>query len=205
MNLFDLAVKRMNRTHMIKTEIEDLVLDTLRRTALSGSRRTVGLDEPLGELGLGLDSLALIEFATAIEKRFQVQLPDEMWMDRGQLSLRRLSDWIHQSISSSRLAGAEALRASPAQPDTAEKNTPLEAAPASRQDAGLFRTLGRRLISALGSFYRHEKWYVLECRLKDKSLPASRPALSASRHGARNRSSVWIDFLHRDTAAPIPG
>ncbi len=73
--------------HRDKTEIEDLVLETLRRPALSGSCRTVGSDGPLGELGLGLDSLALSEFATAIEKRFQVQQPDEMWVDRGQLSL----------------------------------------------------------------------------------------------------------------------
>ncbi len=177
MRLYDPAAKRMNPMRMDKTHIEELVLDTLRRTALSGSHRAIGPDEPLGELGVGLDSLALIEFATAIEKRFQVQLPDEMWVERGQLSLGRLSDWIHQSISPSLLAGADTLQPTPAQPDGADKNTPMEAAPASRQSAGLFRTLGRRLSSAVGGFYQHEKWYVLEFRLTEKSPPAFTPAI----------------------------
>ncbi len=191
---------------MDKTEIEDLVLDTLRRTALSGSRRAVGPDEPLGELGLGLDSLALIEFATAVEKRFQVQLPDEMWVDRGQLSLGRLSDWIHQSISPSIFAGADALQASPAQPDAAEKNTLLEAAPASRQNAGLLRTLGRRLISAVGYFYQREKWYVLEFRLKEKPLPAFSPAIPVQvRPAALDDSDALDAFCHSFNYETIDG
>ncbi|NLP11741.1 acyl carrier protein [bacterium] len=160
-------------------EIETEVLDILRRTALSGSRRPVGPDEPLGELGVGLDSLALIEFATAIEKRFQIQLPDEMWVERSQLSLGRLSDWIHQSISPSTIAGWEALQPPPVQPDAAEKNISLEveAAPASNQTIEYFRILGRRLTGAFGSFYQHEEWYILEFRLTENPLPSFSPAI----------------------------
>lgn len=177
MNLYDPAAKRMNPMHMDRTQIIDLVLDTLRRTALSGSCRAISPDEPLGELGVGLDSLALIEFATAVEKRFQVQLPDEMWVERGQLSLGRLSDWLCQSISPSILAEAGVLQPPPVQPDGGEKNTPSEAVPASRQAAGHFSTLGRRLRSMAVGLYQHEKWYVLEFRLTEKPLPAFMPAL----------------------------
>lgn len=177
MNLRDLAAQRTKPTQMNRTEIEAQLLDTLRRTALNGSRRAVGPNEPLGELGVGLDSLALIEFATAVEKRFRVQLPDEMWVERGQLSLGRLSEWLHQSISPSTFAEADKLQPPPVQPDNAEKNTLFKTAPASCQDVGHFRTLGRWLAGAVGYLYQHEKWYLLGFKLTEQPLPVFSPAI----------------------------
>jgi acyl carrier protein len=79
---------------MNPTEVEREVERLFRQTALGGSTREVSLDEPLGESGLGLDSLALVSFVTAYEKRFSVRVSDELWFDRGQISLRTFAGMI---------------------------------------------------------------------------------------------------------------
>jgi acyl carrier protein len=51
----------------------------LRRTALRGSDRPISFDQPVGGGGLGLDSLALVEFVVAFEKEFAVEVPETIW------------------------------------------------------------------------------------------------------------------------------
>ncbi|HPN33629.1 MAG TPA: acyl carrier protein [bacterium] len=126
---------------MNRIDIEDQVLDTLRRTALRGSRRAIGPDEPLGDLGVGLDSLALIDFATAIEKRFQIQLPDDLWVERGRLTLGCLSDWMHQSVSSSTLTVAEAWQPPAAQQYAQKKAHPPKPHPPPDRPVGISANL----------------------------------------------------------------
>ncbi len=54
-----------------------------------------------GELGVGLDSLALVQFVAALEKQFHVEVPDDIWTARRQLTL---GDFVEI------IAGAEASR-----------------------------------------------------------------------------------------------
>src|SRR5512133_167112 len=54
-------------------EIARIVRDEL----LLGSEREIPLDQPLGELGVGLDSLALVNLLTAVEGAFGVELSDD--------------------------------------------------------------------------------------------------------------------------------
>jgi acyl carrier protein/GNAT superfamily N-acetyltransferase len=82
---------------MNRTDVEKQLVDVLRRSSLSGSDREIDLGDPLGEQGLGLDSLALVEFVTAVENRFQVELPDEIWTERDKLSIRHCADLILDS------------------------------------------------------------------------------------------------------------
>ena len=71
---------------MTREEVRTEVLRILRLCVLSGSTREIVMHEPLGNQGLGLDSLALVEFVSAVEKSFRVEIPDSIWTDRGALS-----------------------------------------------------------------------------------------------------------------------
>ncbi len=78
-------------------EISSEVVRILRHSALAGSQREIQLDEPLGEQGLGLDSLPLLEFVLALEKSFGIDLPDAIWARRQQLTLRHFVNFIVES------------------------------------------------------------------------------------------------------------
>jgi len=49
--------------------------------------RDIDTNAPLGEDGVGLDSLGLVEFLTAIETEFGVEIPTEVWDRADQLTL----------------------------------------------------------------------------------------------------------------------
>jgi len=83
---------------MSRSAREREVVEILRTCVLNGSGRDLPVDEPLGDLGLGLDSLALIEFVTALEKRYRVVFPDSLWTDDGQFTIRRLVDVIEEPV-----------------------------------------------------------------------------------------------------------
>jgi len=65
-----------------REQITAEIIRLLRRRALAGSGREIPLDAPLGETGLGLDSLAMVEFITALEKTFEVEFPENIWVER---------------------------------------------------------------------------------------------------------------------------
>jgi acyl carrier protein len=59
----------------------------LDRKVLVGSERDVPFDAPLGEEGIGLDSLALVQFLTAVEQELGAEFPFAVWSDVAHLSL----------------------------------------------------------------------------------------------------------------------
>ena len=74
-------------------EIARIVRDEL----LLSSEREIPLDEPLGELGIGLDSLALVNLLTAVEAAFGVELSDDTWTARGPLSVHDLAEIVRST------------------------------------------------------------------------------------------------------------
>ena len=82
---------------MKQREVENKVVSTLRSSALLGSDRDILLNEPLTNLGLGLDSLDVVKFVVALEKEFQIQIPDSIWDEKGQLTLKVFVDLIMES------------------------------------------------------------------------------------------------------------
>lgn len=72
-----------------REHIELRVVEILRESALNHSTRALDLDAPLGEAGIGLDSLALVQFLTALEAEYGVRLPLDFWADADRVSLRR--------------------------------------------------------------------------------------------------------------------
>jgi acyl carrier protein len=75
-----------------RLEVERAVVETVRRGVLLGSEREYSLEQPLGDQGLGLDSLALVGVVTQLEKTFSVVFPESFWSERPQLTLGRLAD-----------------------------------------------------------------------------------------------------------------
>lgn len=77
---------------MNRAAVEQRVLQLLRDSALNGSTRALDIDEPMGEAGLGLDSLSLVQFLMSLETTYSVQLPVDFWADAAQRSLRHCAD-----------------------------------------------------------------------------------------------------------------
>jgi acyl carrier protein len=78
----------------LSAAVEQELVRIVRDELLLGSEREIPLDTPLGELGVGLDSLALVNLLTKIETSFEVDLPDDVWTRRGPLSLADLAELV---------------------------------------------------------------------------------------------------------------
>src|SRR4051812_37009003 len=59
----------------LKHELKKLIIKSCDLTDLSPEQ--IGDDQPLFQAGLGLDSLDALELAVAIERAYQVTIPDE--------------------------------------------------------------------------------------------------------------------------------
>ena len=179
------------------------VLQLLRHTALSGSNRQIDVHDPLGELGLGLDSLALIEFVTALEKRFQVIIPETIWTERGQLTLQHFID----TVAKSKTAGPalpEDDTSPPPEPETGADHA-SRGAPSSdhhdRPDARKPWPVLSRLLPYWRAIYEQEKKFILEYDLLGRQLPTFssplRPVLRrASLEDAPALCAFWQTFRY---------
>ena len=67
------------------TTIEHRLSDILRAQVRFGGDRLISPDEPLSVAGL--DSLAILNFLTSVEKQFDVQFPDQIWAEKDGLTL----------------------------------------------------------------------------------------------------------------------
>jgi acyl carrier protein len=76
---------------------EQKIARIIRDELLLGSGREIPFDQPLGELGVGLDSLALVNLLTAVEASFGVELSDDIWIERGPLSVADLADLVRSA------------------------------------------------------------------------------------------------------------
>ena len=72
---------------LTKDKIIEQLNTILRETALDGSDRDIVSGDSLGEDGIGLDSLALVQFLSAIEREFNAQIPVDVWSRVDQLTL----------------------------------------------------------------------------------------------------------------------
>jgi acyl carrier protein/GNAT superfamily N-acetyltransferase len=77
--------------------VEQRIARIIRDELLLGSEREIPLDQPLGEVGVGLDSLALVNLLTAVEAAFQVELSDDIWTERGPLSVNDLAEIVRST------------------------------------------------------------------------------------------------------------
>ena len=85
---------------MSGTEHTKAVVECVQRIAFAGSDRPVPLDVPFDENGLGLDSLALVEVFTDLERQFGVEIFESPWFESGKLSVRSLGDYLAAATGS---------------------------------------------------------------------------------------------------------
>lgn len=86
---------------------QEEILRLVREELLFGSERPIPVDEPLGELGVGLDSLALVKLLTAVEGSFGVEVPDDVWTARGPLTVADLAEIVAAAPASDTAVAAE--------------------------------------------------------------------------------------------------
>lgn len=162
---------------MSASEIEAGVISMLRRSALGGSDRDIQTSDQLGELGLGLDSLALVEFVTALENQYGIQFPDDFWVERGQLTLQHFIDVIAESNrptkQSSSISKGEITEKS--QADEKPK-TKLETIAMVIEAEGWLRGSYWIFKKLLGRIYRaDQKRFILAYDLKRNDIPKYSP------------------------------
>jgi acyl carrier protein/GNAT superfamily N-acetyltransferase len=159
---------------MNKNEVEREIIQIIRQKILSGSDREINLQDPIGELGLGLDSLALVEFITAIENRYQIELSDKIWTDREQLTLQYFIDLIIESNS----ADSPIIKTS--SPLSSQSNLIAMSRYAKFKQViheggwlkGIIWASSRFIGNILEIFYEYETRYILSFNLLENKLPS---------------------------------
>ena len=149
-----------------------VILRIVREELLFGSERSIPVDAPLGELGVGLDSLALVRLLTAVEATFGIDVPDDVWTARGPLSVDDLAEVV-----------AAAPKREAAVPPPAEEGPILRGRMERVEHALAGGGPGRRaawaavrVLAPVKQFaFAHSRNLVLERRLDDSELPEIEP------------------------------
>jgi acyl carrier protein len=149
-----------------------VILRIVREELLFGSERSIPVDAPLGELGVGLDSLALVRLLTAVEATFGIDVPDDVWTARGPLSVDDLAEVV-----------AAAPKREAALPPAAAEGPVLrgrmervEHALAGGGPARRGAWAAVRMLAPVKQFaFAHSRNLVLERRLDDAELPEIEP------------------------------
>lgn len=188
---------------MNKSQIEKEIIEILRRRALHGSSREISLTTPLGEQGLGLDSLALIEFVTSLENHFQTVIPEEIWTAGSKLTLQHFADLISMAVPAPPTA-AEELPPTSRPPVTTPRD---EARPAEEPGRPRSRSDWRRkapfsYLYKLSKFlYERESYMILERDLRGYQVPAPNSPLhlllrQATREDEDALERFWLSFRY---------
>ena len=80
------------RRKATKVEIDREIIVLLRKRMLLEDSHDICISKPLGSLGLGLDSLAMVHLISKIENHFEIQIPETVWPGLSQLTLANLSE-----------------------------------------------------------------------------------------------------------------
>jgi ribosomal protein S18 acetylase RimI-like enzyme len=169
---------------------QEEILRLVREELLFGSERPIPVDEPLGELGVGLDSLALVKLLTAVEGSFGVDVPDDVWTARGPLTVADL---------------AEIVADAPARETAAEEPTlvrgRMERAEHALAGGGPARRAAWaavRLAAPVKQFaFGYSRTFVLERKLDDRGAapPQPPPGIVLREYAADdNVSDLWPSF-----------
>ena len=80
------------RMEQLKLDLKQLVVEVLKLEDLSATQ--ISDDEPLFREGLGLDSIDALELTVALEKRYQLSIPDEEVGKRVFASISTLAEFV---------------------------------------------------------------------------------------------------------------
>jgi acyl carrier protein len=72
--------------------------ELLRTTVIGDSDREIEANLPLGADGVGLDSLAMVQFLTTVESEFGLAIPNDVWESAAELSLDQLAHVVQDAM-----------------------------------------------------------------------------------------------------------
>lgn len=87
----------MSGDEVRRKDVERELVDLVRDDLLGGTDRPIQLDEPLGQSGVGLDSLGVLQLVTAIEAEFGIAVPDDFLTSHGSVTLAEIVDFVTAS------------------------------------------------------------------------------------------------------------
>jgi len=154
-----------------RIDIEQQVLTILNDKSFGLSGREISLAMPLGQEGLGLDSLALVGFITELENRFDIEIPETIWVEKRGLTLIDLIDLIADSK-----AGKTTQTEKTKSPPLIEHHMTLgEKWRTAAREKGFFASLifvaGKLLIRIKKLIYHTDKLYILQFDLGSQEIP----------------------------------
>ena len=160
---------------MIRVYLEKEVAAVLRRVALSGSNREIGSGDLLGEFGLGLDSLALVESITALENRFEIEIPETIWVERGKLTFSDLVDLIADALGERELVTPDSENKPVALGPIVEPGSAWGKLTATMHHRGVFPALswaaGKMASKSGRLLYQKDRYYVLVFDFSAQPIP----------------------------------
>ncbi len=141
----------------------------MREKVLGGSDREIDAAAPLGEQGLGIDSLGLVEFMVAVEKLYRIEIPETFWYTKDRVSLRDVAQVVTKLANGTR----------------ADATTAGEVASSVRNEdhIKLGVRVRRRLARIFRVIWRSEKFYILRYDLTRPISPLSPPLPYTCRRG----------------------
>jgi len=183
--------------------VEQEIVRILREELLVGSERLIPLDAPLGELGLGLDSLGLLKSVIAIENAFGVQLPDDILAASGSLTAGRLAQLVARATHSPSADEGPSLPDSTI-PPRHHRMERLAHSLASRGYIGRVLWAAARFGWPVKRFlFARPRYLVLERPLEHGSVPVTappgielRPYVDAD---DERFDGLWPDFMKRSS------
>ena len=155
---------------MGRVTTEKSVIALYRQCVLSGSERDIDLQAPLGKLGL--DSLAIVQFLTALENTFKVELADDIWSGERQYSVSELIDVIVESSDQTDDAPVEAVVPS-RQEDRSAKARIHRNIQRHGVWGGIARMVTHRVNKIIEPYHRRQQHHILFADLSKAEL--SRP------------------------------
>jgi acyl carrier protein len=84
----------------LKRELKQLIITSCALQDLTHEQ--ISDEQPLFQEGLGLDSIDALELAVAIERKYQVTIPDETEARRAFASVNALSDYLQAQLVAAR-------------------------------------------------------------------------------------------------------
>jgi len=174
-------------------ELKREVIAVLRKIAAGGSSREIKDSDSFGEFGLGLDSLALLHFITALEHRFSIELPENIWVDRGQLNLKNLVDLIAEAVKGRELIALDQGELpSKIAPENGHGSKWNKLAAVARRDGVIPMAAwvaGKAFAESSALLYRKDRYHILSFDLALQSIPV------VNAPGGANFLEVGIDDL----------
>jgi acyl carrier protein/GNAT superfamily N-acetyltransferase len=190
-----------------RADVERQVVHLVRDGLLGGTDRPIRLDVPLGQTGVGLDSLGILQFIIAVETEFGIAVPDDFLTSHGSVTVAEIVDLVIAS------APAPEPAKPPASPDlkTPPRHHRMERL---HQRLEVYGPAGRLLWRAARLARPAVKWtfassrhVILERALQTSELVSGEPPAGVTlREGiptGADVSGLWPDYLEAESRSSV--